>query len=95
MMAMKELPPEILYKRCRPEDLNFETTAELKTGVQIPGQARAAEAVRFGIGIEPEGYNIFALCPAGSGKHFLVEHYLKERVNASRPAGFVLREQLC
>ena len=66
MIAMKELPPEMLYKRCNPEDLKFETTAELKTGIEIPGQTRAAEAVRFGIGIEREGYNIFALGPAGT-----------------------------
>jgi lon-related putative ATP-dependent protease len=84
MIGIKELPAEMLYTICRPEDLSFETTAELKTGVQIPGQARAAEAVRFGIGIEREGYNIFALGPAGSGKHFVVEHFLRERAS-TRP----------
>ena len=84
MITMKELPPEMLYKRCKPDDLTFETTAELKTGIEIPGQARAAEAVQFGIGIDREGYNIFALGPAGTGKHFLVEHFLRERA-ATRP----------
>jgi hypothetical protein len=48
MIGTKELPPEMLYNRSKPDDLNFETTAELKTEVEIPGQARAAEAVRFG-----------------------------------------------
>jgi hypothetical protein len=85
MIAMRELPPETLYKKCEPDDFKFETTAELKTtGVEIPGQSRAAEAVRFGVGIDREGYNVFALGPAGTGKHFLVEHFLTER--ASRRA---------
>jgi hypothetical protein len=40
MMAMKEVPPEMLYRRCKPDDLKFETKAELKTGVEIPGVRR-------------------------------------------------------
>ncbi|HEY7533217.1 MAG TPA: ATP-binding protein, partial [Nitrospiraceae bacterium] len=81
MIAMKELPPQTLYRSCKSDDFKFETTAELTTEVGIPGQARAAEAVRFGIGIDREGYNVFALGPAGTGKHFLVEHFLKERAS--------------
>lgn len=84
MIALKELPPEALYKNCKSDDFKFETTAELETSVDIPGQARAAEAVRFGLGIDREGYNIFALGPAGTGKHFLVEHFLHERAS-TRP----------
>ena len=48
------------------------------------GGPQSAEAVRFGIGIERDGYNIFALGPAGSGKHFIVEHFLTERAS-TRP----------
>jgi hypothetical protein len=85
MIAMSELSPETLYKRCEPGDFTFETTAELKTAeVEISGQARAAEAVRFGIGIDRGGFNVFALGPQGTGKHFLVEHFLKERAS-TRP----------
>jgi hypothetical protein len=58
--VMKELQPEALYRSCKPDDFKFETTAELEGSVEIPGQDRAAEAVRFGIGIERDGYNIFA-----------------------------------
>ena len=85
MIAMRELSPEMLYKRCKLDDFAFETTAELKiTGVEISGQARAAEAVQFGIGIDRGGFNVFALGPQGTGKHFLVEHFLKERAS-TRP----------
>jgi lon-related putative ATP-dependent protease len=85
MTAIKELQSDALCKRCRSEDFPFETTAELQNIGEIPGQARAAEAVRFGLGIAHDGYNIFALGPAGTGKQFLVERFLAERA-ASRPA---------
>jgi hypothetical protein len=81
MSALKELQPDALYRSCRAEDFKFETTAELDTGIEIPGQDRAAEAVSFGLGMESEGYNVFALGPAGTGKHFLVEHFLQERAS--------------
>jgi hypothetical protein len=85
MIAMRELLPETLYKRCTLDDLAFETTAELKTAeVEISGQARATEALQFGIGIDRGGFNVFALGPQGTGKYFLVEHFLKERAS-TRP----------
>jgi hypothetical protein len=34
---LKELQAEALYKRCKPDGLKFETTEELKDGVEIPG----------------------------------------------------------
>jgi lon-related putative ATP-dependent protease len=82
--TIRELHPEALYKSCTPEEFTFETTAELETNVEIPGQARAAEAVQFGLGLDREGYNIFAFGPAGTGKQFLIEHFVAERA-ASRP----------
>ena len=36
------------------------------------GQSRAVESLRFGIGLEREGYNVFALGPPGSHRHALV-----------------------
>ncbi|HLH32168.1 MAG TPA: ATP-binding protein, partial [Terriglobia bacterium] len=63
---------------CKPEDFKFETTWELNGSADIPGQSRAAEAVQFGLGVEHDGYNIFALGPAGTGKQFLVERFLKQ-----------------
>jgi lon-related putative ATP-dependent protease len=79
MSVIKALQPQDLYKPCHPEDFEFETTSELTGIADIPGQARAAEAVRFGLGIEHDGYNIFALGPAGTGKQFLVDRFLEER----------------
>lgn len=82
--VMKELQPEALYRSCKPDDFTFETTADLDSSVGIPGQARAAEAVQFGIGMERHGYNIFAHGPAGTGKQFLLERLVTDRA-AARP----------
>lgn len=84
MATVKELGPEALYRRCDPNSFGFETTAELADGTEIVGQPRAVAAVRFGVGIGHEGYNIFALGLAGTGKQLLVEHFLREQA-ATRP----------
>jgi hypothetical protein len=68
----------MLYTRCNPEDLRFQTTADITDGPEIIGQPRAVESIRFGVGLAHEGYNIFALGPVGTGKRFLVEHFLHQ-----------------
>lgn len=68
MEPAKPLRPEQLYRRCNPGDFPF-TTAEPADLGEIIGQARALEAIRFGIGITNSGYNIYALGPPGVGKH--------------------------
>ena len=47
-------------------------------GSSIIGQPRATEALQFGVELRDEGYNIFALGPAGVGKSFVVGHFLRE-----------------
>ena len=84
MANFEELTPQALCGRCDPDGLPFETTAELEDLPGIIGQPRAVEAVRFGIGIEREGYNVFALGPAGMGKHSLLRQALAEQA-ATRP----------
>ena len=81
---MKELKPEDLYRRCDPEQFDFATTRDLEDPAGILGQPRAVAAVEFGVGIEREGYNIFAFGPDGTGKHSAVRQILEERA-ASRP----------
>jgi lon-related putative ATP-dependent protease len=65
----RELTPQDLYRPCDISRFDFDTTAELEDSPGILGQARAEEAVTFGVGIQGAGYNIFALGPSGSGKH--------------------------
>jgi len=85
MMAdNKALSPETLYRRCDPQQFTFETTSDLEDLKEIIGQARAVDAVRFGIGMRREGYNLFSLGPAGLGKHSIVSYFLKRQA-ASEP----------
>ena len=43
------------------------------------GQDRAAEAVEFALRMRRKGYNVYALGPAGTGRHQLVEDLLRRR----------------
>lgn len=79
MSARKALGPAELYRAVDPEALNFETTEDLEEFEGVLGQPRAVESVEFGIGIEAEGYNIFALGPSGTGKHSLLLQYFEGR----------------
>ncbi len=62
------LTPGQLLKRCDPAAFDFSTTDEL-AGLNLAiGQERALEALQFGLSIAQQGFNIFALGPAGLGK---------------------------
>src|SRR5690606_27881895 len=78
------LKPEDLYHRADPEQFDFETTAELESTTDILGQPRAVEALKFGIGIEQAGYNIYAMGNQGTGKLSLVRKSFEEAA-AERP----------
>ena len=84
MGRMESLKPEALYRRCDPEQFQFETTAELDDLEGIIGQARAVEAVEFGTAIRREGYNLFSLGPSGTGKFKIVRDFLMQKA-ASEP----------
>ncbi|MFZ4986698.1 MAG: Lon protease family protein, partial [Blastocatellia bacterium] len=76
---MRILTKEELYRRCDPDQFNFDTTAELAEIGEMVGQERAVEAVLFGIGIRREGFNLFALGPSGTGKHTLVRGFIADQ----------------
>jgi lon-related putative ATP-dependent protease len=81
-MTIKKLQAELLYRHCDPDMFDFETTGSLQDLAEVIGQPRAVEAVRFGIGIQHKGYNLFALGPTGTGKHALVQRYAEEQAQA-------------
>ena len=83
-MSHQELSPDRLRRVCDLEELHFESTDDLEEIEGLLGQPRAVAAVEFGIGIEREGYNIFAYGPDGTGKHSAVRQILEERA-AERP----------
>jgi len=79
MARVEPLKPEALSTRCDPAQFDFKTTAELDDLTEVLGQARAIEALQFGIGIRREGYNLFVLGAPGTGKHHVVQQFLDER----------------
>jgi hypothetical protein len=85
MGSVRPLDAEALCLRCDPEQFAFETTADLEDLTKIIGQPRAVEAVRFGIGMAQEGYNIFALGPAGTGKRSLVRRFFEQQAAEEEP----------
>jgi len=85
MALVKPLEPAALRQRCDPTQFPFETTAEVEDLMDVLGQARAVEAVRFGIGIRREGYNLFALGPEGTGKYSVVRQFLERNATEQSP----------
>jgi lon-related putative ATP-dependent protease len=74
-----------LYTTCDPAHLDFTTTADLEDLPDIVGQGRAVEAIRFGVSIGRDGYHVFVLGPAGSGRYSLVARELKGRAASEPP----------
>ena len=90
MQIIHELKSEELCRTCNPEDLGFETTADIKEEIKIFGQDRASEAIDFGLNISHPGYNIFVLGPTGTGKREIIQHYFKEKAKSDlTPSDFV------
>jgi len=77
MPAHDPLAIDKLRRRCDPASLGFRTTEELEDFDDVIGQDRAVEAIRFGVGIKRDGYNMFALGPTGAGRHSIVMDHLK------------------
>ena len=73
---LEPLPPVSLRKSCDPSRFDFATTADLAGEAGVPGQERAEEAIRFAVGISGDGFNVFAMGPAGLGKHEIVRRIL-------------------
>lgn len=84
--AARALEPQQLYTPCDPAQLEFATTEELEPLEAILGQPRAMEALRFGIGIRREGYNLYALGAPGTGKRAIVKLFLDERAAREPPS---------
>ncbi len=79
MKKHKALNADQLRKPTDVSLLDFETTEEIIAERNFVGQKRALDALQFGIAIEGEGYNIFALGDPGVGKRALIRSVLTER----------------
>lgn len=72
------LSPDELRSHFEPAEFDFDTTNDLPGETEVVGQNRAVEALEFGMNIESDGYNVFALGPSGTGRRELVQHLLEE-----------------
>lgn len=86
MAETKLLDGTALYRACDASLLEFETTADLPSAKPSFGQDRAVEAVRFAVDIPQPGFNLFVLGQAGSGRHALVSHLVREKAGTLPPA---------
>ena len=84
MSRVTPLKPNQLANRCALKDLSFRTTKDLKPVQNVIGQDRAVEALKFGVEIGSEGYNLFVLGPSGYGRHSVVQDYLN-RLAKNKP----------
>ncbi|NLE45297.1 MAG: AAA family ATPase, partial [Chloroflexi bacterium] len=82
MSNLQPVPADQLCHVCDPAQFSFQTTDELEDLDEIIGQERAIEAIQFGIGIQSQGYNLFALGPSGTGKRTTIRRFLDQRAAA-------------
>lgn len=62
------LPPEVLHWRVPEEALPFDHTGEIAPIAALVGQEDALEALKLGLHISHEGYNVFATGLSGGGR---------------------------
>jgi predicted ATP-dependent protease len=74
------IQPEALRKLCS-LPAGFKHEADEYVDGHI-GQQRAIDAIRFGIAMRKDGYNIYVLGPIGSNRHKLVESLVAEEAKA-------------
>ncbi|HSN69176.1 MAG TPA: ATP-binding protein, partial [Thermoanaerobaculia bacterium] len=85
-MDSKDLivPLAELRHTCDPAEFPFTTTEELKSRDEVIGQARAVNAIEFGLAIRNHGYNIFVSGIPGTGRNSIVRSIVK-RLAKDRP----------
>ena len=75
---VKELSPESLRKTCDPHVMQCKTTQELTPLGEIIGQERAVRALKFGLGIRDQGFNIYVAGYPGTGRKTAVKNFVEE-----------------
>jgi len=78
MFEKLRLQPEKLTSPCNIEDLEFETTADLKPLKGIIGQERGAKALEFSLNIKKKGYNVYISGLSGTGRNSYARSITKE-----------------
>ena len=73
----KELSADQLKYSFDPKEFDFESTSTVKPIETIIGQERAIKALRLGVELRSQGYNIFITGISGTGKFTSVKRMLE------------------
>ncbi len=85
-MAINHLTYDQLSHTCNPDDLGFETTADLSPLDVTLGQERAVSALDFGLDIEAPGFNLYVAGRSGTGRNSSVlQHTSTKAKGEKRP----------
>jgi len=74
----RELPPDKLRWRCDPARVPFETTAAAEPIEGFLGQDRALRALKMGVELGAQGYNVFVCGLAGASRGGLLVRMIEE-----------------
>jgi lon-related putative ATP-dependent protease len=75
---VNELSIVSLRKTCDPNVMRCQTTEELAPLGEIIGQERAVRALKFGLGIREQGFNIYVAGYPGTGRKTAVKNFVEE-----------------
>lgn len=78
MAENNSLDADQLYTYCDLSTFDFETTKDIEEYQHIVGQDRVVSSIQFGVSMDRDGYNIFALGPNEMGKKELIEDFLEK-----------------
>lgn len=86
MTMLQRLTADKIRPICDPAQFSFASTSDLPDLPGIIGQKRALRALQFGMGMAANGYNIFVLGPAGTGKATAVRQFIQADAAQLPPA---------
>jgi ATP-dependent Lon protease len=81
-----ELPPEKLRWVCDPARIPWETTAQAEPLEGVVGQDRAVRALKLGVELAAQGYNIYVCGLAGTSRGGLIARMIEELEPQVEPA---------
>lgn len=86
-MAIDELKlaQEELTRTFNPDDLGFETTADIAQLEGTVGQERAVSAIQFGLNVETHGFNIYVAGRPGTGRNSSVGAHTAKKAKTEPP----------
>jgi Cdc6-like AAA superfamily ATPase len=84
---IKILGAEALRNACNDDLLALQKTADASTEQALIGQKRAEEALKLGLGIKADGFNVFVSGDDGTGKLTAVKLFLEEKVKTEQVPG--------